>query len=513
MTSDSAQAPGGSSPGAGVLLWVESLSKRFGGTQALRDVDLTIHAGEVHALLGENGAGKSTLIKVLAGIHAPDGGRVIGPQGAAPSAGPLPGIAFVHQDLGLVDTLTVAEAMALSAGFAQRGPLIAWGRTRARARDALAAMDLDIDPDTLVGHLGSAEKSMVAIARALVVDARLLVLDEPTATLPEADVRRLHKAIDRLRARGLGILYVTHRLDEVFRIAQTATVLRDGAVVHAGAVGGTTPDALVEAIIGRRLEAMFPARRPPTDRPLMRVEALASKHAGPVDFTLHAGEVLGLVGLRNSGQDTIGRMVAGALPARSGRVSLQDVDLPLGDLGWAVAKGVGFVSSKRVEESVCPQLSLQENLHVNPTLGALTFINGPAERDKAQTTLTEFGVRPPEPERVIATLSGGNQQKVVLARWLSVGRTVLILEEPTTGVDIGARADIYALLGRATESGMGVLVVSSDFEEVSGLCDRALVLDRGRPVRMLTGDEITVEALTHLSGGGALAEQTEGQVA
>ena len=484
------------------LLQVTQLSKRFGGTQALRNVDLSVGAGQVHALLGENGAGKSTLIKVLAGIHTPEDGHITGPEGPAIWGASIPGIAFVHQDVGLVDTLTVAESMALSAGFAHRGPLIDWRRTRAQARDALAEMDLDIDPDTLVGRLGAAEKSMVAIARALVVSARLLVLDEPTASLPETDVRRLHAAINRLRDRGLGVLYVTHRLDEVFRIADTATVLRDGLVVHSAPVAGTGPEALVEAIIGRRLEAMFPVRAAPSDRPLMRVDGLASKHVGPVGFTLHSGEVLGLVGLRNSGQDTVGRMIMGALPARSGQVTLNGREMPLGDVGQAVARGLGFVSSKRLEESVCPQLSLQENLHVDPALGDISVINSRAERHLAARTLAAFGVRPPEPSRIIATLSGGNQQKVVLARWLGIGRSVLVLEEPTTGVDVGARAEIYALLGRAVEAGMGALVVSSDFEEVAGLCDRALVLDRGRPVGMLTGNQITVEALTHLSGGG-----------
>ena len=503
MSAPAAAVEARPSRGGTPLLRVGSLSKRFGGTQALDRVDITIRSGEVHALLGENGAGKSTLIKVLAGIHTPDGGTVEGPDGKVPPAAPVPGLAFVHQDLGLVDTLSVAEAMALSAGFVERGPLISWLGTRARAVSALAAMGLDLDPDVLVGRLGAAEKSMVAIARALMVDARILVLDEPTATLPGADVQRLHAAIGALRARGLGILYVTHRLDEVFRIAQVATVLRDGAVRHSGPVAEASPAALVEAIIGRRLGSVFPKRAAPSSRPLMLVEGLASKHAGPVDFTLHAGEVLGLVGLRNSGQDTIGRLVGGALPARAGRVLLDGKTLPSGDMHGAVAKGLGFVSSKRVEESICPQMTLRENLHLDPTLAGISFVNGRVERSRARQTLEAFGVRPPEPERNVATLSGGNQQKVVLARWLGVGRKVLVLEEPTTGVDVGARAEIYALLGVAVEAGMGALIVSSDFDEVAGLCDRAMVFDRGRPVGLLEGEALTVSALTRLSGGDA----------
>ncbi len=485
------------------MLEVRALSKHFGGTKALQDVDFVVNAGEIHALLGENGAGKSTLIKILAGIHAPDGGSVMGPGGALTPGRVLPGVAFVHQDLGLVDTLRVDENIALGAGFRRRGPLIDWRATRHAAAEALAAMDLAIAPGAMTGHLGAAEKSMIAIARALMINASIIVLDEPTATLPQSDVARLQDTLRRLRERGLGIVYVTHRLDEVFQIADTVTVLRDGKVTHAGPVARTTPQQLVEDIIGRSLGAMFPARPTTRGAPLLEVEGLRSKHAGPVDFTLHRGEIVGLVGLRNGGQDTIGRLLVGALPARGGRVRIEGAPIDLSAVEGAVRGGLGFVSSKRQEESLCPSLNLQENVFMDPGLSGGGAINTRAEAAKAGRVLTEFGVRPPEPARVIATLSGGNQQKVVLARWLGAGRRVMVLEEPTIGVDVGARAEIYRLLAAAAAKGLGTVLVSSDFEEVAGLCDRALVFDRGQVVAELPRDEITVERLTRIAGGAA----------
>ena len=485
------------------VVTVRGISKRFGGTQALHDVSVAVRAGEIHALLGENGAGKSTLIKILAGVHAPDEGLVEGVYGPLSRGTPLRGVAFVHQDLGLVDTLSVAENVALAAGFAQTGPLVRWGATRRAAQRALAALSLDYDPETPVGRLGAADKSMLAIARALAVDARVIVLDEPTATLPEADVKRLHEALRALANKGLGIVYVTHRLDEVFALADVVTVLRDGRVCHAGPVAQTDPNHLVEAIIGRRLEAMFPERTAKSGDPLLVVEELASERVGPASFTLHDGEILGLVGLRSGGQDTVGRMLAGVVPAVSGGARLAGVPLDLRDPRRAIASGVGFVSAKRVEDNLCPRLSLTENLHLEPRRVGLRLVNTRGEERLAETTLRRFGVRPPEPQRIMATLSGGNQQKVVIARWLEVGLRVLVLEEPTTGVDVGSRAEIYALLAEAVRAGLSVIVVSSDFEEVAGLTDRAIVFDRGEVRGILQGEAITLARLTHLAGGGA----------
>ncbi|MCB1487232.1 MAG: sugar ABC transporter ATP-binding protein, partial [Bauldia sp.] len=447
--------------------------------------------------------GKSTLIKILAGIHVADSGTIEGPAGPALPGKPVPGIAFVHQDLGLVETMTVAENVAVVADYQRARGLIDWRATEETARQALDTMGCSFAPGTLVGRLSAAEKSMVAIARALAIEARLLVLDEPTATLPESDVIRLHEVLHRLREQGLGIIYVTHRLDEVFRIADTVTVLRDGKVRSSRPVAETTPDGLVIDIVGRGIDEMFPESRHEISDVVLSVEDLRSKSVGPVSFTVSGGEILGLVGLRSAGHDVVGRIVAGALPSRSGDIRLDGRKLTLANPHDAIAEGIGFVSSKRTEESICAGLAVRENLFPDPELAGIGVVGTATERKLAAGALDAFDVRPRDTERPIATLSGGNQQKVVIARWLAVGRRVLVLEEPTTGVDVGAKAEIYRLLHEALSKKLAVLLVSSDFEEVAGLSDRALVFSRGTVVAEVAGADLSVERLTATASGGA----------
>ena len=496
-------------PSVAQALRVSGLGKRFGGTRALDDVDLELAAGEIHALLGENGGGKSALIKILAGIHVADTGEVIGPAGHAAGPGaPLDGIAFVHQDLGLVETMTVTENIAIGTAFRRRAGLIDWRASRRAALDALDAMGGGIDPDVPVGRLAAAQKSMVAIARAVAIDARVLVLDEPTATLAEADVERLHAVLRRLSDNGLAMLYVTHRLDEVFRLAHRVSVLRDGKLRFSGPATSLDAGRLVELIVGRRVDELFPERRARIGAALLHVRELRSQRVGPVSFQVHAGEVVGLVGLRDAGQEIVGRMLAGALPARAGAIRVEGGQerrgtSPLAErtVVHAIADGLGFVSSKRVEESLCVQMTVRENLLPNPALARRRTIGGSGERARAQRALDRFDVRPNDPERPIAELSGGNQQKVVIARWLELERRVLVLEEPTSGVDVGAKAEIYRLLGEALDAGLGVVLVSSDFEEVAGLCDRAILFSRDRQVGELARGALSVASLTRAAAG------------
>ena len=486
------------------LLRIIGLDKRFGGTRALQNVSFDVRPGEIHALLGENGAGKSTLIKVLAGIHMADAGEIHGPATPRSTGVAAPAIAFVHQDLGLVLTASVAENIAIGIGFARRWGLIDWNRSVSRATDALAAMGCAIDPTELVGRLTAAEKSMVAIARALAIDARILVLDEPTATLPEDDVAKLHYVLARLKERGLGIVYVTHRLDEVFRFADRATVLRDGQVRATVAIRDTNPRELMGHILGRQMDAMFGARDRRMGAVRLAVTDLRSIHVGPCSFTVRSGEILALVGLRGAGHDVVGRMIAGDVPVRGGRIALDGAELRPRDPGDALAAGIAFVSSKRIEESLCMGLSLRENLYINPLTAGFSVVGTVRESAGAAEALRFHDVRPPDPERTIALLSGGNQQKVALARFLSIGRKVLILEEPTIGVDIGAKAEIYRLIERALEKGLSVVLVSSDFEEVAGLSDRILVFDRGRPRVELSAAGVSSGQLTAMATGAVL---------
>ena len=490
------------------LLQVRGLSKRFGGTNALDGVHVAFHAGEVHALLGENGAGKSTLIKVIAGVHRADAGEVLWHGRAVqPDAERLP-IAFIHQDLGLVDTMTVAENIALVAGYPRRGGLIDWRGAHDAAGAILDRMGGGIAASTRVGRLAAAGKAIVAIARALAVHADVLVLDEPTAALPEADVVRLLDVLRRLRAQGMGLIYVTHRLDEVFRIADRVTVLRDGRRIASTPVEETTPSALVQAIIGRQLEELFAAPPPPAASVALRVRDLTARGAGPVSFDLAAGEVLGLVGLRGAGHDVVGRAIFGDIAPEGGRIEMTGACLDVADPRAAIARGVGFVSSKRREESMAPSLSVRENLYMNPGMigiGLFRPIRPAAERARTRDVLRRLSVRPPDTERPILTFSGGNQQKVIVSRWMESGCRVLVLEEPTFGVDVGSKAQIYALLRTALGAGLAVLLVSSDFEEVVGLSHRALVFDRGRVAAELSRAELSVAQLTEAAAGGKAA--------
>jgi ribose transport system ATP-binding protein len=495
--------------GAEPLLEVRGLTKRFTGTLALDAVDFDVRAGEVHALLGENGAGKSTLIKVLAGVHRADAGEVL-LRGRAvdPVAEKLP-ITFIHQDLGLVETMTVAENVAVVAGYTRRRGLISWRAARAAASDALERMGGGVDPDARVGTLPAAERSIVAIARAIAVQSDLLVLDEPTAALPEADVARLLEVLRRLRAGGIGIVYVTHRLDEVFRIADRVTVLRDGRRVSSEAVAGTSPQALIYNIVGRSLADLFIKPAPTSAKAVLTVADLAAREVGPVTFSVAAGEILGLVGLRGAGHDVVGRAIFGDVAIDAGVVALEREPLRAASPRAAIRSRIGFVSSRRGEESLARSLTVRENLFINPVTagtGLLEPIAPVAEQARARRVLQRYGVRPPEPERVIATLSGGNQQKVIVARWMEAGSRLLVLEEPTFGVDIGSKAEIYRLLQEALDQGLAVLLISSDFEEVAGICHRALIFDRGRVTAELARGELTIARLTALASGAAAGD-------
>ncbi len=488
-----------------ILLELENISKRFTGTLALDSVNFDVQAGEVHALLGENGAGKSTLIKILAGVYRADQGTIrVKGRTVDPATGTLP-ISFIHQDLGLVDTMTVAENVAVLAGYPRRNGLIDWSAARQQAIVALDRMGGGIDPDMRVGDLPAAEKSIVAIGRAMSVPCDILVLDEPTAALPENDVARLLDALKRLRASGLGIVYVTHRLDEVFRIADRVTVLRDGHRVATDAVAHTTPAALVHNIVGRSLTDIFARPVATKGKVALSVTALRAAHVGPVSFTVAAGEITGLVGLRGAGHEVVGRALFGDMAVSMGEVELGGKRIAPRRPLEAIRRGIGFVSSKRGEESLARTLSVCENLFLNPRMngmGVLSPISSSKERSRCLQLMRHFSIRPPEPERVVASLSGGNQQKVVVARWMEAGSKLLVLEEPTIGVDVGSKAEIYHLLQEELKSGLAVLLISSDFEEVAGICHKALIFDRGRVSAELTGRDITIARLIAQASGG-----------
>ena len=497
-------------------LFFDGIQKHFGGTYALRDVSLNIERGEIVALLGENGAGKSTLIKILGGIHSPDEGRVLingQPYEHRPGGfGQRQAVAFIHQDLGMIEWMTVAENIALSLGFARQGGLISWSKVEEFAQAALDKIGVEIDPTTRVQDLSRTEKSLVAIARALAVQCDFLVLDEPTASLPANEVELLFNALRPLREQGVGMIYVSHRLDEIFRIADRVAVLRDGEMVGLRAIEHTTPEELVFMIVGRKTRQVV---KPDAARgaPLLNVRDMTVERAGPVNFTLYKNEIVGLVGLRGAGHEEVSRALFGAEPF-TGQVTLDGFAPNLASPEKALQSGVGLVARDRTEESVAMSLSIRENTYLNPAAVGrklFSFMSPYAEHDLAHRVGAEVALSPNDQTMAIESLSGGNQQKVVIGRWLETKRKLLICEDPTAGVDVGAKAEIYTLLNKAMAEGVGILVVSTDFEEIAAICHRAIVFSQGKIISELSGTELTTENLIQAASAsnvGAGAEST-----
>jgi ribose transport system ATP-binding protein len=486
------------------LVELRDLCKSFGDTHAVDRVSLTVERGEILALLGENGAGKSTLIKLLAGIYQPDHGSILleaQPVGRHHNHH----LAFIHQDHGLIERMTIAENIALVRGYDRPRGLISWRATRENAERSLDRVGLGVDPTVNVSELSRTERSLVAIARALAMDADLLVLDEPTASLPEADVERLFHVLRQLRDRGVGMIYVTHRIDEVFRIADRVAVMRDGRLVAVQDVSDTSVERLVNAIVGRPLANVFRRAPQPFTEPILELRDVRLGHLKATSFSVMAGELVGLTGLRGAGHELIGRLLAGILPRADGEIRIRGQGVELASPRQAIAAGIAFVTSNREEESLAPSLSVRENLFLNPSMTGrrlFGFLLPRLERRRACGLLQRFYVRPADPERVIATLSGGNQQKSVLARGFGTASSVFVLEEPTQGVDVGAKSEIYALMNQALSSGCCIVVLSSDFEEVARVCNRALVFNRGGMVAELARDEISVARLIEFASTG-----------
>ncbi|MEM6384754.1 MAG: sugar ABC transporter ATP-binding protein [Pseudomonadota bacterium] len=496
-------------------LFFDSIDKHFGGTYALKNVSLSVGLGEVVALLGENGAGKSTLIKVLGGIYKPDAGQVLidgEPYQHKPAGfGERQKVAFIHQDLGLIEWMTVAENIGLALGFSRRRGLINWTDVESLATDALRKVDAEFDPTTRVEDLTRTEKSMVAIARALAVDCEFLVLDEPTASLPADEVERLFKALRPLRDSGVGMIYVSHRLDEIFQIADRVAVLRDGAMVGVRSIAHTTPEELVQKIVGRKTRETVKAADD-IGAPVLSLRNFHVAGLQKLDLDLHKNEVLGLVGLRGAGHEAVSRGLFGLVPFE-GSVRLDGVEPDLSTPQKALHAGVGLVAKDRTEESVAMSLSIRENTFLNPEgIGRklLDLLSPRSEADQAAIIGAELGLSPNDPSLAIEALSGGNQQKVVIGRWLATKRKLLICEDPTAGVDVGAKSEIYSLLNRALSDGVAILIMSTDFEEIATICHRAIVFSQGAVVDELSGTRLNTESLIQSASAGNIETQGSG---
>jgi ribose transport system ATP-binding protein len=504
---------------ATLALEVRDLSKRYGPVLALDDVSIEVAAGTVHALVGANGSGKSTLIKVLAGVERAEPGasafvhgRPLAIHHPDPAAAAAVGVRVVHQGSTVFPELTVAENVALGGDLPTRsGGSIRWAEANRRAAAALARLGVQVSPRARVGELSAAVQTLVAVARALgdvvpdVESPRLVVLDEPTAALPAREVELLLGGLRRLADEGHAVLLVTHRLDEVASAADVATVLRDGRVVGTFAVGSVPPAEVVAMITGTSAVAdepadHEPAARPPGSAPLLEVHDLVVDGLDGVSLEVQEGEVVGVAGLLGSGRSTLLEALFGARRRRRGQVLLDGTPLDLRSPSRAMRAGVALVPEQR-EQAVFIGQSLAENLSIAdlPRWQRRGRLDRAAERRAAAEDVAAFGIVASSPRAPMATLSGGNQQKVVLARWLRRSPRLLLLDEPTLGVDVGARAEIHGLVRRAAaERGAGVLFVSSDVEELCALTDRVLVLHGGRVAHELHADQATPGALDQL---------------
>ena len=493
------------------VLEVKDLDKSFYATHAANHVSFDVYPGEIVALLGENGAGKSTVIKMLAGVYTPDFGEILVDGENLRSDARIKEIAFVHQTLGLIEWMTVAENIAQIIGYPKRFGLINPKLLRQQATRVLTIVGGGIDPDARIFSLSRTDRSLLAIARALIQKPKILVLDEPTASLPENDVERLFSVLRELQSTGVGIIYVSHRLDEVFQIADRAVVMRNGRVVADKHLKDLAKQELVSLIVGKEvLDTQF---EEPSQKVQLFLRDFKTNGAGPLTLDLYEGEVIAFCGLRGAGQDEIGRAIAGVNPFHTGEIKTSQGTLSYESVSSAVKLGIGFSTSNRETEAIAPGLSVRENLFLNPLLWGrklLSFQSGGKEKSTAIPHLRKFGVRPDDPELSLDTLSGGNQQKVILARWFGLAYKIIVLEEPTMGVDIGAKADIYNLFKAATNEGTSIIIVSTDLEEVVRVANRAVVFFQGKVVKIVEKDEITYKNLISLASNLATADHSGG---
>jgi ribose transport system ATP-binding protein len=482
------------------------VSKVYGPTVALDHASLSVRRGEIHALLGENGAGKSTLVRILAGVEHADSGSIRllgGPATGGVSERQARGCAFIHQDLGLFGDMTVAENVALVGGFARRAGLIRRRATSARARETISRLGLELDPDALVEDLSLADQTSVAVARALSGGVSLIVLDEPTAYLEARQARRLFDILGRLREHGVACLLITHRAEDVLATCDAFTVLRDGTTVATERVEGVSERDLVRMIIGHAPVAVHAARGPGGRESAVELRRVSGPGFRQLSLAVAAGETLGVCGLADAGHFAVGETIFG-LNEHEGEIAIDGRLVDLRDPAQAIDAGIGFVPRDRRTLGLALELTSRENVYLDPHGPWHRLIRVNVERRQAQGLLERFQVRPADPEHEVATLSGGNQQKVLLAKWLDRDPRLLVLNEPTAGVDLGARAEIYQHIRRASiEDGVAVIVLTSDFVEVSEFCDRAIVMRHGSVVAEVDGPRLTSHNLTELAYGGA----------
>ena len=494
------------------LVSVRNISKSFSGVQALHDVSLDIGRGEVRCLAGENGSGKSTLIKIIAGAHPPDAGEIVIGERRYKSLRPRDaireGVQIIYQDFSLFPNLTAAENIAFNQELASGRRFMNWRRVRNLAEEAVAKVGVDLDLDAPVETLPVADKQLIAISRALLADAKLIIMDEPTTALTEREVRSLLQIIGKLQADGVSVLFVSHKLNEVFEVSQKIAVLRNGEKVADGDASEFTYESLAYHMTGRKLSAAHGvAGGGERGRSLLKVSNLGAGEAfSGVSFELHRGEVLGVAGLLGSGRTALAKALFGLLPIEAGGLELEGRRVTIRSPQDALRAGIGYVPEDRLTEGLFLEQSIGRNIVVSKVdaLSRAGFVDGRALRKETARWVDDLNIITPSPAEPVQSLSGGNQQRVVLARWLATKPKILILNGPTVGVDIGSKADIHEIIADLAGGGMGVIIVSDDIPELLGNCHRILIMKAGRVTEALARGEVTDDSLAQKLSGEAL---------
>ncbi|SFT58503.1 sugar ABC transporter ATP-binding protein [Mesorhizobium sp. YR577] len=492
------------------LLRLENVTKRFGATLALNDVRFDLRAGEVHALMGENGAGKSTLMKILAGNVQRDDGTILldGKEIdiRSPRDARAHGIAIIHQELNTVPAMTVAENLSLGQEPRNRLGMLDRKRVLAEAREKLARIGAAIDPGRPLGSLSVGMQQMVEIARAVSEDARVLVLDEPTAALSRAEAQQLYRLIEQMRAAGVGLIYISHRMEEVWQLADRVTVFRDGTYVGTGEMAELSPADVVRMMVGRPVADLYHHEKRTPGEVVLDVSGLSGEQVGPVDFQVHAGEVVCMAGLIGSGRTEVGRLLFGADRRTGGTVRIGSRPSQPVDPFAAIADGIGMVPENRKEQGLFLGHSVEDNIAISSLDRFVTagVVRRSEARNAVKKQMQRLHLRLSALDLPVKALSGGNQQKAALARWLMRDSKVLILDEPTRGVDIGAKHEIYEVINALARAGKAILVISSDLPEAIGISDRLLVMREGRIVHEMRSETATEEdVMFHATGTAA----------
>jgi ribose transport system ATP-binding protein len=491
------------------LLEMHGITKRYPGVLALDGVSLELRRGEVHVLLGENGAGKSTLMRVLSGAVPRDAGEVLLDGHAVDIGDPVKarrlGISAIYQELTLVPHLSVAENIFLGKAPRRLPGVVDFSRMKKEAARLLDGLGTPLDPDAPVRTLRLAQQQMVEIARALADRARIVIMDEPTSALSEREVAQLFSTIARLTADGVAVVYISHRMAELFRVGHRVTVLRDGRLVDTRPIAAVTEGELVRMMADREVSDHYPARTHARGEELLRVDGFGGGPLRDVSLVLHRGEILGIAGLVGAGRTRLARAIAGADRVTRGTLTVRGAVVRPGAPRAAVAAGIGFLPEDRKQQGLVLPISVEHNIALSH-LGRLSragVIDRARERREADDAIAKLRIRTPGPEQRVVNLSGGNQQKVVLAKWLAAGADIFIFDEPTRGIDVGARQEIYVLMNRLVEQGAGVIMISSDLSELLGMSDRILVMRGGAVQAELSGAEATESRVLQAAFGMA----------